>query len=191
MRQHVMAALLAVATFTIATPSEARHHHHHRAVSDANGNISSPGVVRSKKTGATAVVGASHAAAFQAYIDDLESRGAIIRFMGGIRRGKCWSGGMHPCGKALDVCQLSRGRVDSRCHLPGRHEIASIASSHGLFEGGRWCSSDYGHAQVGESAAACGSRTFAARSRHRRVADANPQFNNQASLPNTPMWGRN
>jgi len=29
---------------------------------------------------------------------------------------------------------------------------------HGLFEGGRWCNSDYGHAQVGVTAAACGDR---------------------------------
>jgi hypothetical protein len=25
-----------------------------------------------------------------------------------------------------------------------------------LFEGGRWCNSDYGHAQIGVTAAACG-----------------------------------
>lgn len=28
----------------------------------------------------------------------------------------------------------------------------------GLFEGGRWCNSDYGHAQVDVTAAACGER---------------------------------
>jgi hypothetical protein len=185
-------AAACIAVLMLTSTAEARHrHHHHRAVSDANGNISSPGVVKSKKTGATAVVGAAYAGAFQAYIDDLEASGASVRFMGGVRRGHCGLASMHPCGKALDVCQLSRGRVDARCNLPSRRAIASIAERHGLFEGGRWCNSDYGHAQVGESAAACGSRTFAARSRHRRVADANPQFNNQASLPNTPMWGRN
>jgi hypothetical protein len=31
-----------------------------------------------------------------------------------------------------------------------------VAASHGLFEGGRWCDSDYGHAQIGVTAAACG-----------------------------------
>lgn len=134
------------------------------------------GIVTSHKTGAKARVGAHFAAMFQAYIDDLESNhGAIIRNMGGIRRGHCGSASLHPCGKALDVCQLSRGRVDSRCHLPDRQEIAKVAAAHGLFEGGRWCHSDYGHAQVGLTAADCGT-TFAARGhmihhyRHTRLA---------------------
>lgn len=113
---------------------------------DANGN----GVVVSHKTGARANVGTNYAPRFQAYINDLEqNHGATVRFMGGIRRGRCWTGGMHPCGKALDVCQLRRGVVDHRCHLPSRQELARIAASHGLVEGGRWHHSDYGHAQVG------------------------------------------
>ena len=126
------------------------------------------GVVKSHKTGAIAHVAAQYAALFQAYIDDLESAGAAIRFMGGIRRGHCWSGGMHPCGKALDVCQYSRDVVDSRCHLPSRSTLAAIAERHGLFEGGQWCHGDMGHAQVGVSAAACGT-TLMARSRHNRI----------------------
>ena len=142
---------------------------------DANGNA---GVIISKKTGASARVGVQFASRFQAYIDDLEANGATVRFMGGLRRGKCWSGGMHPCGKALDVCQTGRGRVDARCHLPPRRELARIAAAHGLFEGGQWCHSDYGHVQVGVSAAACGQRDYtpgttlvaSARSHHRRVA---------------------
>ena len=135
---------------------------------DANGNA---GVVISKKTGAQARVGIQFASKFQAYIDDIEARGATVRFMGGMRRGKCWSGGMHPCGKALDVCQTGRGRVDARCHLPSRHELARIAAAHGLFEGGQWCHSDYGHVQVGVSAAPCGSRsTMTASARSHRLA---------------------
>src|SRR6185437_15292464 len=67
------------------------------------------GIVRSAKTGATAHVAPGHAAAFQAYIDDLESHGATVRFMGGYRAGVCSPRHEHPCGKALDVCQLSRG----------------------------------------------------------------------------------
>ena len=110
---------------------------------DANGNVVS------HKTGATARVAPQYAAQFQGYIDAIEATGASVRFMGGTRRGRCWSGGMHPCGKALDVCQTGRGRVDPRCHLPGRHELARIAAAHGLVEGGRWQHSDYGHAQVG------------------------------------------
>lgn len=120
------------------------------------------GLIRSHKTGATAHVAPAHAAKFQAYIDDLESHGAIIRFIGGYRRGPCWSGGLHPCGRAVDVCQLARGRVDRRCNLPSRQAIAAIAQRHGLFEGGQWCSSDYGHAQVGVTAGACGTNLYSA-----------------------------
>lgn len=156
-------------------PADARRHHSHpRQTLDANGNVVQgaglgaglgAGVVVSKKTGASTRVGAAYAAMFQAYIDDVENHGASVRFMGGIRRGHCWIGGLHPCGKALDVCQLSRGRVDPRCHLPDRATLGRIASAHGLFEGGRWCNSDYGHAQVGVTAAACGERMYAARKR--------------------------
>jgi hypothetical protein len=123
---------------------------------DANGN-NAPGVVRSRKTGAHARVGAAYAARFQAYIDDLENNhGARVLFMGGIRPGRCSRSSEHPCGKALDVCQRRRGVVDPRCNLPGRVALGQIAAAHGLFEGGRWCNSDYGHAQVDVTAAACG-----------------------------------
>lgn len=122
---------------------------------DANGNAA--GVIVSAKTGARARVGVAYAARFQAYINDLENNyGARVLFMGGIRPGRCSPSSEHPCGKALDVCQLRRGVVDTRCNLPGRVALGAIASSHGLFEGGRWCNSDYGHAQVGVTAAACG-----------------------------------
>ena len=121
--------------------------------------VTSPGVVISRKTGARARVGVAYAARFQAYIDDLErNHGARVLFMGGVRPGHCASHSMHPCGKALDVCQLSRGVVDARCHLPPRRTLAQIAAAHGLFEGGRWCNSDYGHAQLGVTAGDCGDR---------------------------------
>ena len=124
---------------------------------DANGNPAD--VVISRKTGARARVGIAYAARFQAYIDDLENNyGARVLFMGGIRRGRCSPSSEHPCGKALDVCQLRRGVVDARCKLPGRITLGQIAAAHGLFEGGRWCNSDYGHAQVGLTAGACGDR---------------------------------
>jgi len=55
----------------------------------------------------------------------------------------------------LDVCQRRRGVVDPKCNLPGRAALGRIAASHGLFEGGRWCDSDYGHAEIGVTAAAC------------------------------------
>jgi hypothetical protein len=126
-------------------------------------------------------VGWQYASRFQAYVDDLEARGATVRFMGGIRRGHCSNSSLHPCGKALDVCQTSRGRVDASCHLPDRMALGRIAAAHDLFEGGRWCNSDYGHAQVGETASACGSRpaTMTASARSRRTvatAYAAPMF---------------
>jgi hypothetical protein len=129
------------------------------AAVDANGNTGD--LVISHKTGARARVGVTYAARFQAYVDDLESNyGARVLFMGGIRPGRCRPESQHPCGRALDICQLSRGRVDPRCNLPERIALAGIASAHGLFEGGRWCQSDYGHAQVGVTAAACGESPF-------------------------------
>jgi hypothetical protein len=125
---------------------------------DANGNSAS-GLVISRKTGARARVGVAYAARFQAYIDDIENNhGARVLFMGGVRPGRCSPASEHPCGKALDVCQLRRGVVDQRCNLPGRVALGRIAASHGLFEGGRWCDSDYGHAQIDVTAAACSER---------------------------------
>jgi len=122
-------------------------------------NANAGGVIISSKTGARARVGVAYAARFQAYIDDLEkNHGARILFMGGIRPGRCSVASEHPCGKALDVCQLRRGAVDPRCNLPGRAALSQIAAAHGLFEGGRWCDSDYGHAQIGVTAPSCGGR---------------------------------
>jgi hypothetical protein len=127
---------------------------------DANGN-KAPGIVVSAKTGARARVGVAYAARFQAYIDDLENNhGARVIFMGGIRPGRCLPESQHPCGKALDVCQLGWGKVDPRCNLPDRVALGRIAAAHGLFEGGRWCHSDYGHAQTSVTAAACGEGPF-------------------------------
>ncbi len=122
------------------------------------------GIVRSHKTGATARVSPQYSHLFQAYINDLESAGASIYYMGGYRRGPCSARSMHPCGKALDVCQDARDRVSGHknCHLPGRQQLAAIAARHGLFEGGQWCHGDMGHAQVGVSAAACGSNLYGA-----------------------------
>src|SRR5262249_27288480 len=118
-----------------ATAPAARHPQH---ALDANGNPAA-GVVISRKTGVRARVGVAYAARFQAYIDDLETNhGARVFFMGGIRPGRCSPSSEHPCGKALDVCQLRRGVVDRRCNLPSRVALGRIASSHGLFEGGRW-----------------------------------------------------
>lgn len=120
------------------------------------------GVVRSGKTGATAHVAPRYAAVFQAYVDDLEAHGATVRSIGGYRPGPCAAWSEHPCGKALDVCQLARGVVDRRCNLPGRAELITIANRHGLQEGGEWCNSDMGHAQIDRTAARCGHNLYAA-----------------------------
>jgi len=127
--------------------------------------------VQSKKTGAKANVAASAGPRFQAYIDDLEAHGAVIRFMGGYRKGHGSLRHLHPWGLALDVCQLSRGRVDSRCHIPRPSVVAAIAARHGLFEGGQWCNSDYGHVQARMSAGACGTRLASRRHQHFAVAE--------------------
>src|SRR5207342_511082 len=141
LKELVMRRSFAVLMGMLVLCSTAEARGHRKPVVDGNGNYGA-GTVVSKKTGATARVGVAYAATFQAYIDDLESQGAEIRFMGGIRPGHCGVASLHPCGRALDVCQLSRGRVDRRCHLPARDALARVASAHGLFEGGLWCHSD-------------------------------------------------
>ena len=75
---------------------------------------------------------------------------------------------------ALDVCQLSRGVVDSRCHLPGKVVMAALAMKAGLFEGALWCDGDYGHAQVGISAEACRRNLYAAVKRFRDTLTGKP-----------------
>lgn len=150
-------ALSSLLNVIAITQADAKHRR-----MDANGNI---GVVVSHKTGAKARVGAAYAATFQAYIDDLEAGGAVLFSLGGNRRGRCSSRHLHSCGRALDVCQLRRGVVSSKCRLPDRSALAVIAARHGLFEGGQWCNQDYGHAQVGVTAGPCGT-TLAARRHH-------------------------
>jgi hypothetical protein len=122
--------------------------------------------VVSRKTGKVACVGARYRARFQSYVDDVEAHGAAIYYMGGYRRGRCSSRHMHSCGggMAIDLCQDWRGHVSGKrdCHLPRPAELATIAARHGLFEGGLWCNSDYGHAQVGVTASRCRHRPYAA-----------------------------
>lgn len=97
------------------------------------------------KSGAHARVAASYQAKFQALVNWLESHNYPIKFMGGWRPGKCWSGGMHPCGKAIDINQTARGRVVAR--LPSG--VDQFARSIGLVPGSGWCNQDQGHFQVG------------------------------------------
>lgn len=118
-------------------------------------------IIMSPKTGSTARVARQYAGRFQAYVDDLEDHGARVLSMGGFRgHGPCTQRHKHRCGRALDVCQLSRGVVDARCHLPSPNEMRRIAAAHGLVEGGRWCHGDYGHAEVAPGAPLCAHRRY-------------------------------
>jgi hypothetical protein len=171
--QAIAVAIMAVTVF--ATSQVSARVHHRNTVADGNGNVVS------HKTGASARVGVEFAAKFQGYVDAIEATGATVYFMGGIRRGHCSNSSLHPCGKALDVCQTGRGRVSAKCHLPDRSTLARIAEAHGLFEGGQWRHSDFGHAQVGVTAEACGNKgstmTASARTRRNEVtAYADPMF---------------
>jgi hypothetical protein len=157
----------------VAVPYGTSRHH---VPSNASGLVSS-------KTGARARVSIRYAARFQAYIDDLENNyGARVIFMTGIRPGRCSVSSQHPCGKALDLCQLRRGIVDRRCKLPDRVVLSRIAASHDLFEGGRWCNSDYGHAQIDVTAAACGNRHVRRARRAKSAAEVPVQISPDAMV---------
>ena len=97
---------------------------------------------------------------FQSYIDDVEAMGARVKFMGGIREENIRPGQDIQCGKALDVCERSRGVVDPDCHSWERNARCDRIKN-GLFEGGLWCDFDYGHVQVGVSAEACAQSIYA------------------------------
>jgi len=96
-------------------------------------------------SGARASVSAQYAGKFQALITWLDNHGYKIRFMGGYRPGKCWSGGMHPCGKAIDINQTGRGRIVAS--FPAG--VDEYARTLGLVPGSGWCNQDRGHFQVG------------------------------------------
>ena len=98
------------------------------------------------KSGATAQVAGQWAHKFQCLVNKIDASGFHIKFMGGYRPGPCWSGGKHPCGMALDICQLSR---DVTC--PGFPRAAStkFALACGLFPGSLWKRNpDTGHFEV-------------------------------------------
>lgn len=152
----------AARSHALNAPRTARHSGRSRKTHQrASLAVLGPGIVRSRKTGATARVAARYAARFQAYVDDLEAHGAEVFYMGGIRPGRCSAASQHPCGSALDVCQDWRGHVSGArdCHLPRPPEMAVIAARNGLEEGGQWCRSpDYGHAQVVKTGTICTAR---------------------------------
>lgn len=84
---------------------------------------------------------------FQCFCDGLRD---IYKFthVGGWRPGKCWQGGKHPCGGAIDVEQKWRCQsADGRC-LPRAFPVSAserIADRCGLQPGSRWGYRDVGH----------------------------------------------
>lgn len=123
---------------------------------------SGPGIVRSHKTGATARVSPRFAPIAQAVVDAMEAAGATIKFMGGYRPGPCSPASLHPCGLAIDLCQLARGVVDRRCNMPSRSAENAIARANGAFSGGEWCNQDRGHIQMLNTAGRCGQTLYSA-----------------------------
>ena len=111
------------------------------------------GIIRSGKTGEIAHVSPQYAARFQSFLDDLESHGATVYYMGGIRPGHCSLGSQHPCGWAVDFCQDYYGHVSGLkdCNLPRPAEFHELVRAHGLYDGSIWCHSDYGHVQAKDS----------------------------------------
>lgn len=98
------------------------------------------------RSGATARVSASHAAKFQGFINELESNGYRIKFMGGVRGGRCAPPRhKHPCGAAIDINQTARDVVTAR--FP--QSINAMARRHGLLHGAEWRRNpDAGHFEV-------------------------------------------
>lgn len=118
--------------------------------------VSAAETIRSR-SGATARVSAAAAPKFQALVDWLDARGYVIRFMGGIRPGRCSSRHMHPCGTALDINQTARGRITRSFPVGVDDEARSL----GLVHGAWWSNQDRGHFQVGGYAGDQGRRRIA------------------------------
>ena len=73
-----------------------------------------------------------------------------FRAIGGWRPGKCWVGGKHPCGGAIDVSQSCRSRGPGHC-LPRDFPVAlteRLADRYGLQPGSRWGYRDVGHFEI-------------------------------------------
>ena len=129
-----------------------RHYRHHRESS----REFRAATVHSRKMGKTAHVAAAVAPAFQGFLNDIEDAGARIKFMGGIRPGRCIvPDSLHPCGRAIDVCQFKRNVVDRACFSAvSRGSISRIAHRWGLVDGGDWRHADFGHFEVRDLSAA-------------------------------------
>jgi len=104
---------------------------------------STPGVVRAA-TGAVAYVAAGATAAFQCLVSSLEDAGYRIDEMGGFASSGHIRHSKHYAGLALDINQISRGRVSRP--FPVNH--VAMARACGLTDGGTWANSDLGHFEV-------------------------------------------
>lgn len=124
---------------------------------DTKGNLAT---VRSA-SGKTAKVAARYRAAFQALIDDLESQGYRIEFMGGWREWRsCRRCDAHPAGRAIDINQTARNRVTRR--FPS--DVTRIAARHGLCHGAIWGDADRGHFEVADVSRSTACRVLARKS---------------------------
>jgi hypothetical protein len=91
---------------------------------------------------------------FQAYIGDLEANMAAYVYG---RIGRALLTFQRAPAEGSDVSGPAR-RGRPAMQSADRVTHGQVAAAHGLFEGGRWCNSDYGHAQVDVTAAGCGER---------------------------------
>lgn len=130
-----------------------------RASYDANGNRAALATIRASN-GRTAKVASRYASQFQSFIDDLESEGYRIDFMGGWRSwGTCRSCDAHPGGRAIDINQTGRNRVTRR--LPSN--VTAIAARHGICHGAIWGNPDRGHFEIASKSRATSCHQFANR----------------------------
>jgi hypothetical protein len=101
--------------------------------------------IQSPCSKATAKIDRGVAGAFRGLLGDLCRQGYKPRFMGGWRRGQCAPPRhKHPCGWAIDIDQVARGRVTQR--QPGN--VNAMARRWGLLHGAEWRNNDRGHFEV-------------------------------------------
>lgn len=136
------AVAIAAAILAIAVASDADARTRHRATVSKSNLVT----VTTHKLKKRFRVAAAYAPAFKGFVDDFEQSGGTIRFIGGFRSGHCWTGGLHPCGRAIDICQYSRGVVDRRCHWP--RNTTQLAHKWGLTDGATWRHGDRGHIEA-------------------------------------------
>lgn len=118
---------------------------------DANGNRAYL-VTVTTKSGSHSKVHARFQAPMQAILNDIESKGYTIKYIGCYRSD--WGvAGAHPQGRACDACQWARNRTDGRkgCNLPSDTELNQIARNHGCVHGAEWGLPDRGHFECGRS----------------------------------------